>query len=98
MADNTILIDLARMLAALVFVVALMGGLAIVMKKLGLSGHVQPQGKQKRLKMVEAIPLDGRRRLVLVQRDDVQHLVILGGSSETVVETGIAPKDNGDHD
>jgi hypothetical protein len=31
----------------------------------------------------------GRRRLVLLRRDDVEHLVILSPTGETVVETGI---------
>jgi len=42
--------------------------------------------------------LDARRRAVLIQRDDKQHLVILGHSSETVVETNIKPvKDEATH-
>jgi flagellar protein FliO/FliZ len=96
--DNSFLIDCARMLAALVFVVALMGGLAILLRRLGLSGPAPVPGRARRLKIVEAAALDGRRRMVLIQRDDVQHLVILGSNSETVIETGIVPKDNQDHD
>lgn len=90
--------DLLKMLAALVFVISLMGGLAIVLKRLGLGGPVASGPSQKRLKLVEVTPLDGRRRLVLLQRDDVQHLVILSPTTETVIETGIQPKDNQPHD
>jgi len=89
---------LLKMVAALVLVLGLMGGLALVLKQLGLSGHVANAGKKNRLKIVEAIPLDNRRRLALIQRDDIQHLVILGPNSETVVETNIAPDDNEKHD
>ncbi len=82
---------LGRTLAALVFVLALMGGLAFVLRKLGLSGPaVNIQGK-RRLKVIESLPLDARRRLVLLQCDDEQHLVILGPSGETVVKNGITP-------
>ena len=84
--------DLVRVFAALAFIVALMGGLAWVMKKLGLSDVANaPSPKKKRLKIIEALPLDSRRRLVLVQRDEKQHLVILGPNSETVVEQNIDP-------
>jgi flagellar protein FliO/FliZ len=81
--------QILRLIAALAFVVALMGGLALLLKKLGLSAPVTPAGKRKRLKLVESLPLDARRRLVLIQRDNKQHLVILGANGETVIETDI---------
>ena len=84
-----------RMLAALVFVLGLMGALALVMRKLGLAGRIAAPGHKSRLKIIEAIPLDNRRRLAIIQRDDVQHLVIFGPNGETVIETGIPPADNG---
>lgn len=87
-----------RLMASLMLVLGLMGGLALLLKKLGLAGQVINASGQKRLKVVEALPLDARRRLVLLQRDDVQHLVILGHETETVVETGIKPSDNASHD
>lgn len=85
---------LFKMLAAMVFVLGLMGGLYVILRKLGFSGHIQQVGHKSRLKIVESIPVDPRRRLALVQRDDVQHLVIFGPNGETVIETDIKPKDN----
>ena len=41
------------------------------------------------LALMEVTNLDARRRLVLLRRDDVEHLVILGPASETVVEKNI---------
>ena len=89
---------LVKMFAALFFVLGLMGLLHLTLKKLGFSGPVTKPGQKNRLKVVESIPLDNRRRLVIVQRDDAQHLVILGPNSETVIETGIAPVNNESHD
>lgn len=43
----------------------------------------------RRLSVIEVAMLDTRRRLVLVRRDDVEHLILLGQSSETVIERGI---------
>lgn len=86
---------LLKMVAALVFVLGLMGILALVLKHLGLSGRVNTPGTKRRLKLVESMPLDARHRLALIQRDDVEHLVIFGPNGETVVETNITPPDNG---
>ena len=85
---------LLKMILALVFVLGLMGLLAFALKKLGLAGPVPVAGKKARLKLIETMALDQRRRLAIIQRDDVQHLVILGPNSETVVETNIPPADN----
>jgi flagellar protein FliO/FliZ len=90
--------NIIRLFAALLFVLGLMGALALAMKKLGLSGHVPNTKGQKRLRVIEAIPLDARRRLVLLERDTVQHLVILGTNSEIVIETGIKPLEKNNDD
>jgi flagellar protein FliO/FliZ len=43
----------------------------------------------RRLAVIDQIALDEKRRLVLIQRDGVEHLVILGGANELLVESGI---------
>ena len=43
--------------------------------------------KTRRLGVVETLPLDARRRLVLVRRDGVEHLILLGAAGEAVIET-----------
>ena len=78
-----------RLIAALVFVLALMGGLWIILRKLGLSGPQRLASGKRRLRIVESLPLDSRRRALILQRDNTQHLVILGPTGETVVETQI---------
>lgn len=45
-----------------------------------------------RLDIAETRDLDKDRRLVLVRRDNVEHLLLLGGSSDIVVESGIGAK------
>lgn len=83
--------QLLQLVLALALVVALMGGLAYLLKRLGL-GTVSPTvpKAKKRLKIVESQPLDARRRLVILQCDDKQHLVILGQNGETVIQRDIA--------
>lgn len=87
--------DYLKFIAALVFVLALMGGLAYILKRLGIGqgGIISPD--KRRLKVIEVLSLDARRKAMLIQRDDTQHLVLLSPSGESVVETNIkAPKES----
>lgn len=43
----------------------------------------------KRIDIVEQATIDGKRKLLLVRRDDVEHLVMIGGPVDLVIETGI---------
>ena len=45
----------------------------------------------KRLGVVETLPLDPRHRLVLVRRDGVEHLLLLGPTHALLVESAAAP-------
>jgi flagellar protein FliO/FliZ len=81
-----------RFVLALLFVLALIGIVAWLARKAGLGTRVvRSKGMGKRLSIVEVSPVDAKRRLVLVRRDGVEHLVLLGATNETVIETGIAP-------
>ncbi len=87
--------DYLRFLMALIFVLALMGGLYILLKRIssgtGFGGAIASATK-RRLKISEVLYLDSRHKAVLLKRDnDTEHLVILGPSGETVVETNITP-------
>jgi Flagellar biosynthesis protein, FliO len=42
-----------------------------------------------RLAVQDATPVDSHRRLVLVRRDDVEHLLLIGGNTDIVVEQNI---------
>lgn len=47
---------------------------------------------EKRLAVVEYANVDGRRRLLLIRRDGVEHLVMTGGPVDVVIETGIGDR------
>lgn len=70
--------------ALIVLVVLLL--LFFVLRSLG--GRVRG-GKGARLGISEYHELDKDRRLVLVRRDDYEHLVLIGGAQDLVIETGI---------
>ena len=56
------------------------------------------RGRQPRLAIMDAAAIDTRRRLVLVRRDNVEHLLMIGGPSDVVIEQNIvraaAPKES----
>jgi flagellar protein FliO/FliZ len=76
---------------ALLIVLALIFGVAWVARKFGVGGRLAARGGKRRLSIVEVLPLDGKRRLVLLRRDDVEHLVLIGTHDDVVVETAIRP-------
>ena len=79
-----------KFLAALVFVVGLIGLLAWLVRRFGLGGQLMANpGKVRRLGVVEVSVLDARRKLVLLRRDQVEHLVLLGPGQDLLLESGI---------
>ena len=44
---------------------------------------------EPRLGVIEQATVDARRRLVLIRRDGVEHLIMTGGPVDVVIETGI---------
>jgi flagellar protein FliO/FliZ len=80
-----------RFLVALVFVLALIGLLAWAARRFGfLRGTIRAKGGHRRVEVVEIAPVDSKRRLLLVRRDQTEHLVLLGPTSDVVIEAGIA--------
>ena len=52
-------------------------------------GNPAARGRQPRLAVIDAATVDGRRRLVLIRRDNVEHLLIIGGPTDVVIEQNI---------
>jgi hypothetical protein len=48
------------------------------------------RNRQPRLQVLDAAAVDARRRLVLVRRDGVEHLIMIGGPTDIVIESGIS--------
>ena len=48
------------------------------------------KNRQPRLQVLDAAAVDTRRRLVLVRRDNVEHLIMIGGPTDIVIESGIS--------
>ncbi|MDB5547892.1 MAG: flagellar biosynthesis protein FliO, partial [Tardiphaga sp.] len=76
---------------AFVVVLALIGLVAYLVRRFGGSrlGANANRGRMPRLAVIDAAAVDGRRRLVLVRRDNVEHLLMIGGPTDIVVESNI---------
>src|SRR5580698_5473012 len=64
----------------------------------GRFGGDRSRGRQPRLGYIDHAVIDNRRRLILVRRDNVEHLLLIGGPTDVVVEANIvravaAPRD-----
>lgn len=76
---------------ALVFVLALLGLLFLVLRRFGFGGAMpRNRGQRRRLALVEVLPIDAKRRLVLLRRDGQEHLILLGPDKDLLVES-VAP-------
>jgi flagellar protein FliO/FliZ len=49
------------------------------------------QGHRRRLALKETLVIDPRRRLVILQADDMEHVVLLGAEAETILSSQAAP-------
>jgi flagellar protein FliO/FliZ len=83
--------DAGRFVIAFVLVLGLIGAGTLLWRKFGV-GPLNPlgsRGRQPRLAVLDAAAVDARRRLVLIKRDNVEHLLMIGGPTDIVVESNI---------
>ncbi len=80
-----------RAIFALVLVVGLIGLVVWLVRRFSGErlGNATARGRQPRLAVIDAAAVDGRRRLVLIRRDNVEHLLMIGGPTDVVVELNI---------
>jgi flagellar protein FliO/FliZ len=83
--------DAGRFVIAFVLVLGLIGAGTLLWRRFGV-GPLSPhgsRGRQPRLAVIDAAAVDARRRLVLIKRDNVEHLLMIGGPTDIVVESNI---------
>jgi hypothetical protein len=83
-------------IAGFLIVIALLG-LSFWLLRGYLSGNpvaeaIFGQKVEKRIGVSEVVTVDGRRKLMLVYRDGVEHLVMTGGPIDVVIEQNIQPQ------
>jgi flagellar protein FliO/FliZ len=87
------LLDLIRAFAALAVTLGLVGLAAVAMRRFGPEWMQRLQAaaskRERRLTLVETLPLDPTRRLVLVSLDGQERLILLGEGH--LLAPGVAP-------
>jgi hypothetical protein len=80
-----------RFFIAFLIVLGLIGLTAWIVRRFGAErlGAATARGRQPRLAVIDAAAVDGRRRLILIRRDNVEHLLMIGGPSDVVIEPNI---------
>src|SRR5579864_6074903 len=80
-----------RFFIAFMVVLGLMGTCAWLIQRFRGTGltAMANRGRQPRLAVIDSASVDGRRRLILVRRDNVEHLLMIGGPTDIVVEPNI---------
>jgi flagellar protein FliO/FliZ len=79
-----------RFVAALIFVLGIIGVFALIARRFVPGArNINRRGIERRLSIVEVVPVDTKRRLVLLKRDDTEHLVLLGPNGDMIVERNI---------
>ncbi len=74
-----------RFIAAFALVVGLIALLSYVAKR--WRGIPTKRGGGRRLQLVEAMGIDAKRRLVIVRADDKEHVLLLGGETDLLLDT-----------
>src|SRR4051812_7420654 len=84
-SENTFLTAALALGIVLVLIVLGLWALKLLTKA---SANVGRTGR-RRLTVVDSMMLDPKRQLLIIRRDNVEHLILTGGPQDVVVETGI---------
>jgi len=73
---------------ALLFVLGLIGGLALLAKRFGI-GNKGPlfNRKHNTLSIIETLQLDSKRRIITVRRNSTEYLILLGTGADILLDT-----------
>ena len=85
------MLAIAHYFAALLLVLALIGAAGLAARKWGVPG-VTKAVTEKRLAVVETLLIGPRQKLLIVRRDQVEHLIFTGPEGVCLVENAIAPR------
>lgn len=95
-------VDPLRFILASMFVLGLLGAFAMLLKyykqhpsalskKLFGNQSFTASSAPSRISIIETQHIDYKRKLVLIKRDNLEHLLLIADGRETVIESGITP-------
>jgi flagellar biogenesis protein FliO len=85
-SDNAVLNSALALGIVLVLIVL---GVWVLKQFTRVSSTMARGTRQRRLKVIDSLMIDPKRQLMIVRRDGVEHLILTGGPTDIVVETGI---------
>jgi flagellar protein FliO/FliZ len=79
-----------QFLLSFLIILGVIGAIWWTVRRFG-SGRLgaSTRGRQPRLAVIDYASVDNRRRLILVRRDNIEHLLMIGGPTDVVVEPNI---------
>ena len=81
-----------KYIVGLLIVLGLIALIALLARRFGMVPRAtRDPSAPKRLSVSDVLSIDAKRRLVLVKRDDAEHLLLLGPERDLVVERNIPP-------
>lgn len=82
-----------KYILGLIFVLGLIAGAAYVARHFGMVPRAsQKSSSERRLEITEVLSVDAKRRLILIKRDEQEHLVLLGPERDLLIEQNIGAK------
>ncbi|WP_336279330.1 hypothetical protein [Bartonella sp. CB175] len=79
----------------LIMIIAVISAIIMFLYRLNTgSSNIRKKKRQLRLTICETIAIDRTRRLILVRRDSTEHLILIGGQTDVVVESNIGTDTN----
>lgn len=73
---------------ALAIVIVLIVLAVWLVKLVGDATRNVGRGRNRRLMVIDSIAIDNKRQAVIIRRDDAEHLIVIGGPNDLVVESG----------
>jgi len=86
-------IDPTRFIFASFFVLGLLGVFAVALKKFGQKSMLSKYAQTGRINVLETRYIDGKTKLVLIKRDNVEHLLLIGDGKAITIEANTGTKD-----
>ncbi len=83
--------DYFRFILALGIVIGLILLCAVFLRRIKSANLYFSRNNNRRIEIIDNISIDAKRRLILIKRDDIEHLVILGATSDILIEQNIKP-------
>lgn len=88
-SGSTILTSVFALGVVLVLIFLALWVLKLIFRASGSVGR----GRNRRLTVVDSLALDPKRQLLIIRRDNVEHLIMVGGAQELVIESGFGAEE-----